>query len=542
MSFDQASHRTKRRRVDELVASTSAEAITKAAEKFSAASNSGTISVEKALALYVDMDLSFRQYNMMRNVVNAVHKNCFPSYYSIVEAKKKFIPDGIKVSETEAHVPLQAILDKTTNSILNKLEFGAENNVILECKWGFDGSSGHSIYKQKFESQDATDEFLFVASFVPLRIMEDKNEKILWQNNRHSSLRLCRPLKILFTKENSELIMKVKDNIHREIEQLTTYVYNNDKKKIKVEYRLKLTMIDGAVLNAIHGHKSCATCVLCGAKPTQMNTELVLERNVNENCYKYGLSTLHAWIKFFECIVHIAYKLPIKSWRIVDEQNKRVVAENKEKIQKKFKDEIGLIVDVIKTGYGTSNDGNTARRFFSNIEQAAQITGVDKTLINNFSVILRTLSSGLHINVTNFEKLLKETFILYIKLYPWYYMPVTVHKVLVHGISYIKYSNVPIGMLSEEAIESCHKVIRSNRLRHTRKTSRVDSNRDLIHYLILQSEPDISMNSQKIKIKRYDLNEIKDFVFVEDESIVSEDDLCNSIDVVTFEDVSDDNS
>lgn len=44
------------------------------------------------------MDLSVRQYNMMRKVVNSVHENCFPSYYLIAEAKKKFIPDDIHIS------------------------------------------------------------------------------------------------------------------------------------------------------------------------------------------------------------------------------------------------------------------------------------------------------------------------------------------------------------------------------------------------------------------------------------------------------------
>lgn len=46
------------------------------------------------------MDLSVRQYNMMRKVVNSIHKACFPSYYLILEAKKKFIPDDINVTET----------------------------------------------------------------------------------------------------------------------------------------------------------------------------------------------------------------------------------------------------------------------------------------------------------------------------------------------------------------------------------------------------------------------------------------------------------
>lgn len=81
--------------------------------------------------------------------MNSVHQDCFPSYYLIAEAKKKLIPNDIHVSETSAEVPLQNILDKTAHSILNMNDFQTENDLILECKWGFDGSSGHSVYKQK---------------------------------------------------------------------------------------------------------------------------------------------------------------------------------------------------------------------------------------------------------------------------------------------------------------------------------------------------------------------------------------------------------
>lgn len=188
------------------------------------------------------------------------------------------------------------------------------------------------------------------------------------------------------------------------------------------------------------------------------------------------------------------------------------VQQEKTRIQEKFKNEMGLVVDKVKTGYGTSNDGNTARRFFANIERSAQITGVDKVLIKNFSIILRTLSCAFEINVANFEALLKETALLYIKLYPWYYMPATVHKILIHGIDYIKHSTIPIGMLSEEAIESNHKIIRSARLRHTRKRSRIDSNMDLLVYLILQSEPSISMYSQKQLLRTYDLRDLEPYI------------------------------
>lgn len=118
-------------------------------------------------------------------------------------------------------------------------------------------------------------------------------------------------------------------------------------------------------------------------------------------------------------------------------------------------------------------------------------------IIQNFSLILRVFSCGKKINNITFEKLLKDTALLYFNLYPWYYMPVTVHKILIHGIHYIRHSIIPIGMLSEEAIESNHKIIRNNRLRHTRKCSRSATNHDLMMSLILQSEPSISMHSKK---------------------------------------------
>ena len=41
---------------------------------------------------------------------------------------------------------------------------------------------------------------------------------------------------------------------------------------------------------------------------------------------------------------------------------------------------MGLIVDKPKPGYGSTNDGNTARRFFQNPDLSAKITGINKQL------------------------------------------------------------------------------------------------------------------------------------------------------------------
>lgn len=46
----------------------------------------------------------------------------------------------------------------------------------------------------------------------------------------------------------------------------------------------------------------------------------------------------------------------------------------KQIIQNKIRSQLGLLVDIPKPGYGSSNDGNTARRFFHNSIKSAKIT------------------------------------------------------------------------------------------------------------------------------------------------------------------------
>jgi len=50
---------------------------------------------------------------------------------------------------------------------------GQENlqKLCLITKWGFDGSSDHSEYKQKFVSSSTNDASIFSSSLVPLRLI-----------------------------------------------------------------------------------------------------------------------------------------------------------------------------------------------------------------------------------------------------------------------------------------------------------------------------------------------------------------------------------
>lgn len=153
---------------------------------------------------------------------------------------------------------------------------------------------------------------------------------------------------------------------------------------------------------------------------------------------------------------------------------------------------LGLLVSIVKHGAGTTNDGNTARRFFNDPSFSAKATGLDEALINRFRVILATMSSGVDIDVEKFRAYAKETALLYKKLYNWFYMPPSVHKILFHGADIIASFKLPIGLYSEEAQEARNKDFKRIRQNHTRKMSRHETNQDLIHGLLVSSDPYIS--------------------------------------------------
>lgn len=179
------------------------------------------ISNTKALAVFVEAKLTRNQYNVVRQAAPQI----FPSYNNIQTEKQKTYPEStsFKISETSVEVTLQGLLNHTAERLIELQEtvidsLGITNsNVVLYSKWGFDGSSGHSSYKQAFHGSDASDSSVFLTTIVPLRLMFE--EKVIWQNPRSSSTRFCRPLKIEFTKE-------------------TAYVSISEKKELKRKYRI----------------------------------------------------------------------------------------------------------------------------------------------------------------------------------------------------------------------------------------------------------------------------------------------------------------
>lgn len=461
------------------------------------------LSKEKCLALFLSLNLSKQQYIELRQTCIDNGTNQWRSYYEIQQTKAECYPPKNKITETFAFIELQALLDHTTTRLLQvcKENVNLHTNLTLICKWGFDGASNQSTYKQHFVNENALDSSVFVTSLVPIKLTNGSD--IIWMNEYPSSTRYCRPIRFHFTHENAEICKKEYERMEHEINNLISTKCGN----VTVNYDMLFTMIDGKVCTILSNVPSSSSCYLCGAKPTEMNNiDKVVMRDVDEKTYNFGISSLHAKIRCMEFLLHVSYNLEFKKWSVREPYMKKQQAETKKKIQEQFKKDMNLLVDVIKQGSGLTNDGNTARRFFSDIKTTAKITGLNETLIKNFAIILQAISCGEMIDAKKFGHFAIETAKLFVQNYGWYYMSPSVHKLLVHGEAIISHFSVPIGHLSEEASEARNKEFRQYRKDHTRKISRTATNEDLLNHLLLTSDPLISnLRPKHNEGKRQDL-------------------------------------
>lgn len=377
------------------------------------------------------------------------------------------------------------------------------DQLCLYSKWGFDGSSGHSSYKQAFHGSDASDSAVFITCVVPIRLV--CGTKIIWQNPSPASTVYCRPLKIQFKKESTELSIAEKTRVENEIQNILNTTTVLQERQLKVSHTLLFTMVDGKVCNALTETTSTQTCYICGATSKNFNNiEAMINRGINRDNLGFGLSVLHGWIRMFEFLLHLGYKLPIKKWqaRLSD---KEIVAKNKARIQKEFRERCGLIVDMPKPGFGNTNDGNTARRFFKNVELSSEITKIDIVLIKRIHTVMIVVASGHEINNEKFKKFCHDTARYFVEKYPWYYMPPTVHKYLIHGPEIISSALLPIGQLSEEAQEARNKDFKRYREHNSRKCSREKTNQDIFNYFLISSDPLITSKRKIQKRKLQDL-------------------------------------
>ena len=148
------------------------------------------MSKDEALAFIINTNLSKSSYQCIRNTSRKQNANIYPSYHEVRNAKEQCYPKNIQIQETIAEINLENLLNHTLDRILQidpvmndiknflisiiKHQNPRELNDlkgVLYCKWGFDGSTGQSEYKQQFSENAAfaiPEKNLFSTTFVPL--------------------------------------------------------------------------------------------------------------------------------------------------------------------------------------------------------------------------------------------------------------------------------------------------------------------------------------------------------------------------------------
>ncbi|CAG9787162.1 unnamed protein product [Diatraea saccharalis] len=264
----------------------------------------------RSLFMFVEAGLTQAQYEVVRDT----NPDFYPCYSILKKLKKECYPEIHSITETCAEVRVQSLITQSSGYYC-----------IVLCR-----STSTCLWKEK---------------------------KNIWQNPTPSSPRYCRPIRIRYVKENT-------DGTNEEIEYVETQIKELSKTKIdeiSIKHKIVFIMVDGKVCNAATHTKSTMRCYICGATSSDFN-DLTTERPCNTENMRFGLSLLHARIRFFESILHVAYKLPVMKWRArLTAEEKKLVETRKKEIQTKFREELGLLVDTPKANFGNTNDGSTSR-------------------------------------------------------------------------------------------------------------------------------------------------------------------------------------
>ena len=90
-----------------------------------------------------------------------------------------------------------------------------------------------------------------------------------------------------------------------------------------------------------------------------------VKRDVDLTPHRFGLSLHLVWIRLFEYLVHILYRLEIENGMHEREKINEIYKIRTKNCSTPLQNEMGLLVDKVKPGgSGTPNDGNIARSFF----------------------------------------------------------------------------------------------------------------------------------------------------------------------------------
>ena len=482
----------------------------------------------KALSMILYLGQTVKSYNDLREDTNAAAGfNMYPSYYSISQAKEASRPENIDYGDFNAQCPLQSLLENTLDCILNDRDIfkqirrlREENNgdvieLFLAGKTGIDGATGHVVVNQRTANgENPHDNSLIATQYVCLQLTAKVNGKdvIVFTNQLYNSYDSCRPLRYWHSRETHDALVEETDRLKGEIATLHPYQYLPN---VRIHFQVINCMNDGKVLNILTNNDCTQRCPLCKLLERQY-------RNADQDDYEISpedinllcLSILHFGLRLFDNLLKIGCSQSFKSHTCVD-INKPAFNRRRDEIRDAFREEKGLLIDIPKPGgHGTSNDGeftkylhlynfkfkifnffagNTVRRAFEDPEFLARQIGVSTELVTKLSNVWIALKVGLPLDADKFGQYCDGVKELYRHEVPWAKMNPATHRIIDHGALLLRVlpPGLNISMLSEEPLESNHRIIKFDELHHARQMSRRQRLMDVFNRGMDRSNPEV---------------------------------------------------
>lgn len=524
--------------------------------------------VDKALVIYTDCNLGRISYTTQKNILKVAGHDILPAWINLRTKQKEVTPMVMPVPQcytglfrTGVYFNYVDALKATIARVFQTIPPVKEDHLALKCKFGFDGSGGHSIFNQI--NNDETNN-LILTVVCPLEL-KDQQGNVVWTEPSPNSPRSQRPIMILTGKESSETLQALQ-LFNNDISKVASegFVVEMPEKAVNVKAINVSYCLDRKASNLYLGLGG-AYCDLCHhSKEDCLDIEFIqngisitreikslhaifndfeqedgsILKRTGDYSVRAGVTArpiatnqvvsiqvLHGLMRsldmFMKIVVHLV--ACVYDWTESKvSHNYRFLERARSDLQKKIKDSTGIKWDYAdSTGQsGTTTTGNNCRRLLHDVDVRKLVTDcvpeMSRTkmevLSQRLSIILRVLSSKRKVDVEKYKNYCIETNVFLLTQFPrvihknlpgpWISITPSVHKVLAHSWELIQFNDGHgLGNLDESGLEACNKILRSIRKTLSRKISQDANLTDTLHRLWLASDPVV--NAERVKSKSF---------------------------------------
>ena len=525
--------------------------------------------VDTALVLYTDCNLGRNTYTTQKNVLKSAGHDILPAWIHLRTRQREVTPVVIPVPLCYTGVFWHGVyfnyvdaLKSTIARVLQTIPPIEEEHLALKCKFGFDGSGGHSIFNQI--NNDETNN-LILTVVCPLEL-KDQHGEVVWTEPSPNSPRSQRPIMIHTGKESSETLQSLKlfNNDIFKVESEGFVVEMPEHRAVNIKSTNVSYCLDRKASNIFLGLGG-AYCDLCHhSKEDCLDIEFIqnginITRDITSlhaifndleqedgsllkqpddydvragvtarpiaNNQVVSIQVLHGLMRsvdmFMKIIVHLV--ACVFDWsESKTSHNHRFLEQARTDLQKKIKDATGIKWDYADaTGQsGTTTTGNNCRRLLHDVTVRKLVTDAVpeanrskmEVLGQRLSIILRVLSSKRKVDVEKYKQYCIDTNVFLLSQFPrviykklpgpWISITPSVHKVLAHSWELIQYNDGHgLGNLDESGLEACNKILRTIRKTLSRKISQDANLTDTLNRLWLASDPVV--NAERLKAKPF---------------------------------------